>query len=456
MKPKTCTVLLIEDDPADTQLILEILREEPGNAMEILHVDNMARGLEDPGLEIRPLVEDFIRSYYGPAAPAMQEIYDFMAKIAAMEDRSQGPTLDMRKFVTTDECNQLFKLFAKAEDLAKDNAVCLARVKVDKGFLLYTDLAKHNPNQGNLTDMTGFKNKLSELLTLTLKGNSAGLFRKTLQDPRKARSWFWKTARLKLTSDKVKDDPIVQQLLSDPQSVAISRGGLKETVTLLPEAKGWRLPLTIAEGAQFRDGYKYECPPREKVCALQTRFTEFSLMRLNFDLPEDPGAATLAIEAQDDDKPGATRIRVALNSTELFKGPNQFPEHNWATCRYAIPAGTLKPGKNELVVEDMEEGENVQAQWVIVSDVRIETERVVKAPSPRTMLIAHFDKGFNADAGANPEARITGEPRLHPEGKWGSALDADYTEGKEWTLSYDAIDNYLPAQGTAEMWVKPR
>ena len=46
MTTKNCTVLLIEDDSADAQLIMEILREEPENAMEILHVNNLARGLK--------------------------------------------------------------------------------------------------------------------------------------------------------------------------------------------------------------------------------------------------------------------------------------------------------------------------------------------------------------------------------------------------------------------------
>ena len=46
MKTKTCAVLLIEDNQADAQLIMEILREEPESAIRILHVDNLDRGLE--------------------------------------------------------------------------------------------------------------------------------------------------------------------------------------------------------------------------------------------------------------------------------------------------------------------------------------------------------------------------------------------------------------------------
>lgn len=46
MKPKTCTVLLIEDNPADVQLIVEILREDPESAMEVRQVNNLACGLE--------------------------------------------------------------------------------------------------------------------------------------------------------------------------------------------------------------------------------------------------------------------------------------------------------------------------------------------------------------------------------------------------------------------------
>ncbi len=46
MTKKNCEVLLIEDDPADAQLIMEILREEPANAMKFRQAHNLAQGLE--------------------------------------------------------------------------------------------------------------------------------------------------------------------------------------------------------------------------------------------------------------------------------------------------------------------------------------------------------------------------------------------------------------------------
>lgn len=46
MTTKPNSVLLIEDNPADAQLIMDILREEPDNTIEIVHANNLARGLE--------------------------------------------------------------------------------------------------------------------------------------------------------------------------------------------------------------------------------------------------------------------------------------------------------------------------------------------------------------------------------------------------------------------------
>ena len=409
----------------------------------------------NPSLETRPLIEDFVGSYYGAAGPIVLRIYDFMAKIAALDDRNQGPVLDMRKFVTSEECDTLFGLFAEAEEAAKESALHLARVKEDKVYLLHTYLSKHNPVLGTASDMPLFKRRLGEYVTLLLTTRTRSLFRHDIRrNSNGARSWFWRVARLRITADSIKDDPILQKLVANPQSVHIPKAGLKPRIELLSGTKGWRIPLELSEGARRRDSYGYECPRRENVYVLRTRRTEYSLMRLKFGLHETPGAATLAIDGQDDEKPGATRIRIALNDRELFRGPNRFKEKGWSTCRHRVPAGLLVKGKNELVIEDLEEGDDVFAQWVIVVDVRIETQRVVSPPPARTLLLAHFDTSPNADFSANPEAKINGKIRLSHEGKWGGALDMGYREPAKGTLYFEGTDNISPHAGTAEMWVK--
>ncbi|MBT3377547.1 MAG: DUF4838 domain-containing protein [Lentisphaerae bacterium] len=410
----------------------------------------------DPELETRPLIEDFVSSYYGPAGPAMLRVYDAMAKVAALEDRSQGPTIDMRKFVTSRECESLFKLFAEAETLAVGNRQCLARVKEDKVYLLHTDLSKHNPVLGTISDLSVFKERLGEYVTLLLTTPSRSLFRRDIRrNSNGARSWFWRVARLKIAAETIAEDPILRNLMDAPQSVHVPEAALRPRIQLLSDARGWRLPLELSEGARRLDAYAYECPPRKDVCLLRTRRTDYSVMRLTFDLHVTPAPAALAIDAQDDDKPGATRIRVAVNGTDLFRGPNAFPENDWSTCRWPIPEGVLAMGENELLIEDLEEGDNLFAQWLIVDDVRIETKAPVTPPPPRTLLLAHFDVSVNADVSANPEGRIGGELTLSSEGKWGRALDMGYDEPATGTLYFEGAGNISPQAGTIEMWVKP-
>ncbi len=421
-----------------------------------LHGYVLSRIAWDPTIETRPLIEDFIQSYYGPAAGAMQEIYDAVAKIAAMPDRSQGPTIDMRKFLTTEECKHLFKLFAGAESLAAASPKHLERVKEDKSFLLQTDLARHNPVLGTVDDIKVFKERLGEYTTHVMTKRTNGLFAyKLRKGSNSARSWYWRVARLKIAAKNIKEDPVLKQLMEDPQSVRIPKSALVKRVRLLPDAMGWRIPMDMGEGGKLYEVAKYQCPPRYNVRGLRTRFfKELSLIRFNFTLPEDPGTATLAIEGQDDEKPGTTRFYMALNGEELFKGKNKFVQNDWSTCKYELPAGLLKKGKNELVLENLEEGENIYAQWVFFSDIRIETKRKVKAPPARTLLLAHFDGTVNADVSANPEARTEGEIILSKEGKWGGALDVAYANELTGTVYFDAVDNFYPLRGTLDMWIK--
>lgn len=406
----------------------------------------------DPSLDTRKLTKEFIKSYYGPAAPKMLEIYDYLTKISKPEDKLQGPTIDMKNFVTSKECEKIIKLFDEAEELAKNNPTCLKRVIDDKSFALMTDIQKHNPVRGTAKDMAKFKKRLSELLN-SFPGNSKNIFAKrALQKPDKLKDFMWTVARLKLPSGDFKTDPVLKQIMTDPQSVEIQDSSILRKLEPLPNGKGWRIPLELFEGGIGPEDYRYKCPRRRMIC-IRARLLENHMMRANFKLSEDPGESVLVVEGQDDDKEGATRVRISVNGNEIFRGENKFAELGWSTCSFAVPEGVFKKGDNEILIENMEEGTNPFAQWFMIADVKLMTKKKI-AENPKPLLLAHFDKSLNADYAGFPEARSAGAFKVNPNGKWGGALDAGFTNNGIGSLYFNGVSNYNPSVGTLDMWVK--
>ena len=85
--------------------------------MDRLFAYVVSRLLWNPSLPTRPMVEDFIAAYYGPAAPTIQRVYDRLSDIVRPYERSQGAILDRTKLVTNAELDELLGLYAKAEQL---------------------------------------------------------------------------------------------------------------------------------------------------------------------------------------------------------------------------------------------------------------------------------------------------------------------------------------------------
>ena len=87
------------------------------------------------------------------------------------------------------------------------------------------------------------------------------------------------------------------------------------------------------------------------------------------DVPAGP--ARLALVAQDDDKPGAVRIRITVNGEEIFAGPNAFKECGWSDGEIPIPAGVLKPGENEVRFTSLEDFDARDAQWFMLAECKV-------------------------------------------------------------------------------------
>ena len=93
------------------------------------------------------------------------------------------------------------------------------------------------------------------------------------------------------------------------------------------------------------------------------RGTQYHTMSTRFNLEKSPkGPATLSMVAVDSEDAVKTPIRITINDTVIFEGPNPFPNDtvnnpngrgNWGTYTWTIPAKTMKNGSNTLMINNL-------------------------------------------------------------------------------------------------------
>jgi hypothetical protein len=87
-------------------------------------------------------------------------------------------------------------------------------------------------------------------------------------------------------------------------------------------------------------------------------------MRAAFVLPEGAaGTALLRVEGMDSEGRGKTEISIAVNGTEIYRGPNPLPDDDlplesgtWATHTWEFDAALLRAGVNEVSITNESPG----------------------------------------------------------------------------------------------------
>jgi hypothetical protein len=164
----------------------------------------------------------------------------------------------------------------------------------------------------------------------------------------------------------------VKQLLS-PDGVSVDAGSIERVLVQKPVEGGIELMLAGFTGSVGPQAYDYQCPRRTAVW-INPKGRDNSGMGTAFFLDAVPGRAKLVIDALDDDKPGSTRIRIAVNDRPVFTGANGAKEDSWTPLTCDIPAGVLKKGRNTLRIENMEESAKPNEKWFMISGARILNE----------------------------------------------------------------------------------
>ena len=113
--------------------------------------------------------------------------------------------------------------------------------------------------------------------------------------------------------------------------------GWRQARVTWPDGAMVDIPLQSFQNATFWPRYTYqvEASPASFIYGRQS--VQY-IAQAGFDIDPLPhGAATLKISGLDHDKPGITRIRIAVNDVAIFKGPNPFRKVGWSTHCFPIP-----------------------------------------------------------------------------------------------------------------------
>lgn len=91
-----------------------------------------AKLMVDPYADPEPIIADFMKHYYGPAAEPMKKLLDHLIKAMEKEKSSLGKIGVGACYLTTEIFEDAEKLFSEAEKQVKNDAVLLARVSEER------------------------------------------------------------------------------------------------------------------------------------------------------------------------------------------------------------------------------------------------------------------------------------------------------------------------------------
>jgi hypothetical protein len=153
----------------------------------------------------------------------------------------------------------------------------------------------------------------------------------------------------------------------------------------------------------------------EQVNYVYAQPTGAAVMRAGFELKDVPDTPLfLHLKALDDDAAPQCKIDITINGQSVFAGMNKFSRKEWRVQRFALPAGVLKAGKNEIVITNAEqEGKLGMPPWFMVATAVIGPEKYVHRRDITKDFVIELPKEMRElpeplPAGAEPGFKIRG------------------------------------------------
>lgn len=171
----------------------------------------MGRLRWEPQADVERLVDEFMAAYYGPAAPAVRDYFDFLHR--EIDQRPVHQMCERANFglVTPQFAARSLEIFGRAQAAVTDDPVRLARVDAEKFCVLWADVQQRNTVNNRLAvDRAEFARRLGELVRIARDRKIERLGRTDLG---LTPNWLSSVAGVKLVAQPWYTDPQVEPLI---------------------------------------------------------------------------------------------------------------------------------------------------------------------------------------------------------------------------------------------------
>ena len=172
----------------------------------------------NPKVDMEALTDEFMAAYYGPAAKLMREYFNFVCREIDQRPVHQNCEAGHGQLVSAEFAERAYPMLDRARAAVANSPVCLERIELEKFCVLWSDIQHRNPRNRKLAvGLPEFVSRLAEAVRIAKAQKIIKTGRASIS-PTMA-DWLGAVAAAKIATEPWFDDPWVQQLLANPQSI---------------------------------------------------------------------------------------------------------------------------------------------------------------------------------------------------------------------------------------------
>ena len=176
------------------------------------------RLLWDPKADVEALIDEFMTAYYGPAAPAIRDYFDFMHHEIDSRQIHQMCERPNPELVTSAYADKALKMCKRAQAAVANDSVRLSRVEAEMFCVLWSDINQRNTVNDKLSiTLEEYIQRFGEMVRIAKDMKVIRV--SPNRDKRNFKGWVRSVAPLWLQSEPWYEDPAVDILIAHPENL---------------------------------------------------------------------------------------------------------------------------------------------------------------------------------------------------------------------------------------------